>query len=651
MLLPPPAQLLAHRRARAPPSCELPAGDSIRAAASFESLGRAAARGGGAAGSPQLQGDGGPARSPAAAPGRVQLPIDRSRSWAATPSTADRVTSQATIPATMALAWGSERTRGTPYSSPVILEGSRGSRSRSCGRQGSPRSRSGQASPGKSVASSNATAAVRGRTREWHETMRGQVSTKMEMMSKGKLHRGLSSIPSKLRTRRLDWLAGCLRTLSAEERRPASGQPGSCLEALVDSRRFEVACGVVILVNAVFIGVQQDWCTKDALQEFPEGCGAFCPGVDELFVLLYALEVVLRVGGQRMRYFFGPSWRWNLLDVVLLACSVAEVYLEGFGMAYARILRMFRLVRLLRVLRSVRFFSDLRLMTVSLLDSFTSLSWAILLLLVVQYLFSVAFMYGATTYSASGGDQAVKEQLQEWYGSLAQTMFTLLLAVTNGADWQELARPLGEISVGYQILFAFYVLFVLVGAMNVLTSTYVERVRELSRRDRDLSTQAELAAREAFLTEMRHIFLELDKDKDGKINWTDFKEYLESEQAQAYFTTQQLDTSDAAGLFSLLRGEKGDENGPVEIEEFALGCMRLRGQAKSSDVMMLIRENRQQSKRFMKELRRLECRLGFGAGSHHALSSPGGAEDEEQPECHIGIVTECMSSPSVHPLV
>jgi hypothetical protein len=297
----------------------------------------------------------------------------------------------------------------------------------------------------------------------------------------------------------------------------------------------------------------------------------------------------------------------------------------------------------------VRFFSDLRLMTVSLLDSFTSLSWAILLLLVVQYLFSVAFMYGATTYSASGGDHAVKEQLQEWYGSLAQTMFTLLLAVTNGADWLELARPLGEISVGYQLLFAFYVLFVLVGAMNVLTSTYVERVRELSRRDRDLSTQAELAAREAFLTEMRHIFLELDKDKDGKINWTDFKEYLESEQAQAYFTTQQLDTSDAAGLFSLLRGEKGDENGPVEIEEFALGCMRLRGQAKSSDVMMLIRENRQQSKRFMKELRRLECLLGNGAECHHVLSSPGGAE--EQLECHLGIGTECMSSPSVHPRV
>lgn len=464
------------------------------------------------------------------------------------------------------------------------------------------------------------------------------MSTKMQMMNKGTLHRGLASIPSTLRTRRMDWLAGSLRALSAEKPRSesADGRPVCCLEALVDSRRFEVVCGVVILVYAVFIGVQQDWCTKDAMQEFPEGCGAFCPGVDEVFVLLYALEVVLRIGGQRVRYFVGPTWKWNLLDVVLLAYSVAEVCMEGFGMAFARIVRLFRLVRLLRVLRSVRFFSDLRLMTVSLVDSFASLLWAILLLLVVQYLFSVSFMHGATTYSVSGGDQAVKEQLQERYGSLAKTMFTLLLAVTNGADWQELARPLGEISVGYQLLFAFYVLFVLVGAMNVLTSTYVERVRELSRRDRDLSTQAELAAREAFLTEMRHIFLELDKDKDGKINWTDFKEYLECEQAQAYFTTQQLDTSDAAGLFSLLRGEKGDENSPVEIEEFALGCMRLRGQAKSSDVMMLIRENRQQSKRFIKELRKLECRL-VGTDSHHALSSPClGAEDDEMLERRLG---------------
>jgi len=475
-------------------------------------------------------------------------------------------------------------------------------------------------------ASSNATGQgeqVSG-AKEWQRTMRGQVSKNIQKMNMGKIHLGLSAIPRTLRTEHMDWLAGSLRSLSVLQE---GGAPKNRIEALVDSRRFEMLCGVIILANAVHIGMQQDWCTKDALEPSPQGCHSYLPGVSEVFVILYALEVALRIAAKRVRYFFGPQWRWNVFDFVLLAYSIGEVCMQSFGMAYTRILRMFRLVRILRVLRAVRFFSDLRLMTVSLLDSLTSLSWAVLLLILVQYLFSVAFMHGVATYSENGGEEAVKETLHEWFGSLAQTMFTLLLAVTNGVDWKELADPLGKISVAYQLLFAFYVLFVLVGAMNVLTSTYVERVRELSRLDRDLSTQAELAAREAFLTEMRHIFMELDTDKDGKIDWNDFKYYLESEQAQAYFTTQQLDTSDAYGLFSLLAGDKRDAYGAVEIEEFALGCMRLRGQAKSSDMMMLMRENRKQNKKFLKEIRRLEYQLDMYCGASPPQTSQAMMQD------------------------
>ena len=101
-------------------------------------------------------------------------------------------------------------------------------------------------------------------------------------------------------------------------------------------------------------------------------------------------------------------------------------------------------------------------------------------------------------------------------------------------------------------MFAVYVVLVLVGALNVLTSLFVERARELSRSDRNVATQAELASQEAFIIEMRRIFEEVDEDQDGKITWQEFRDYLKNEQAQAFFTTQALDTSDAAGLFSLL---------------------------------------------------------------------------------------------------
>jgi hypothetical protein len=469
--------------------------------------------------------------------------------------------------------------------------------------------------------SSNATA-IKEERDKWHATMRGQMSNKLKSMNKTRLSSRVAASARWFDTSSMHKLADGMNALSqsAESLPAGEDKPRGRLEALVNSSMFEFVCAVSILANAAFIGVMQDWCTKAALDIHPGGCRDFLPGVNEILVGLYALEVTLRVTAKRSRYFCGHQWQWNWFDLFFVGWCILEICVEQFvgrGLSFLRVLRTFRLVRILRVLRAWRFFSDLRLMTASMLDSLVSLSWAVFLLLLVQYLFSVCFMHAATCYlEMDNGDEETKEDLEKLYGSLVKTMFTLLLAITNGVDWKNVAEPLGRTSVAYVVMFAFYVLFVLIGVLNVLTSTYVERVHELSRLDREHSTQAELAAREAFVNEMRRIFLEVDKDKDGRITWTDFKDYLESEEAQAYFSTQQLDVSDAAGLFSLLKQEMGDENGAIEVEEFALGCMRLRGQAKSSDVMMLMRDNDKLRQKVKKEIRRLEDRiLGNGGTS------------------------------------
>merc|ERR1740121_3252083 len=244
-------------------------------------------------------------------------------------------------------------------------------------------------------------------------------------------------------------------------------------------------------------------------------------------------------------------------------------------------------------------------MICSLSQSLASLFSALLLLLSVIYLFSILFMYASASYVQGGGEAEVVEQLKANYGNLGVTMFTLLLAISNGTDWKQLSEPLGKIHWGFELLFTFYVFFVVIGVLNVLTSSFVERARELSKLDRDLATQGELASQEAFLAEMRTIFEEVDDEKDGRITWQKFRDYLKSDQAQAFFATQQLDTSDAARLFSLL---DVDAAGAVRIEEFALGCMRLRGPAKSSDMAALLKETKVQ-RRSARDLRKISAQL------------------------------------------
>merc|ERR1711870_43656 len=84
-------------------------------------------------------------------------------------------------------------------------------------------------------------------------------------------------------------------------------------------------------------------------------------------------------------------------------------------------------------------------------------------------------------------------------------------------------------------------------------------------------------------------FHEADTDKSGMLSWEEFSEHLQDDKVKAYFQALELDVSQARGLFKLL---DIDGNNQVGLNEFLDGCMRLKGQAKSIDVNMLLYENR-----------------------------------------------------------
>jgi len=389
--------------------------------------------------------------------------------------------------------------------------------------------------------------------------------------------------------------------------------PKTRLEQLVDSPSFHFACAMAIVANAIFIGVQTDISMKHALQRLPDP--QWFRAVSQIFVAIFLAEVLLRLGAKHWRFFLGDDWKWNVFDLLLTVYAVAEEWIThleaqgGFSLTYTRLIRGFRMVRVLRVIRVMRFFRELRLMVCSTMQCFVSLSWAMVLMLIIIFLFTVCFMHAAAIHlnDRPEPDMNVRKGLQDSYGSLPGGMFSLLLAVSGGDDWINLVTPLEAISPMYKVLFSVYVFFVLIGVVNVVTSAFVQRACEFSRLDRDLVIQSEMVSHEAFLAEMKGIFEEVDVDNSGKITWEKFRRFMENDQVQAYFATQQLDTSDARELFTLL---DSDGNNYIDLEEFIMGCQKLRGQAKSSDVATLLRENKRSSRKFMRAVRKMEDRLG-----------------------------------------
>jgi len=225
-----------------------------------------------------------------------------------------------------------------------------------------------------------------------------------------------------------------------------------------------------------------------------------------------------------------------------------------------------------------------------------------LLLLVIMYLFKALFMQGIMLHLQEFPEEITILRVGTgcWYGSVWTTMYTLLAAITGGIDWQEAVVPLDHISRLYRGLWSFYVVFVVIGVLNVLTGIFVERACELSGLDRDLVVQSEMKRNETFLVEMKRIFEEADADHSGTITWQEFKKYMENPRVQAYFSTKQLDAFDARSLFELFSQDHAEEIG---IEEFVMGCQRLKGMARSVDLLAVLRESRE-TKRVLKALLR-----------------------------------------------
>lgn len=208
--------------------------------------------------------------------------------------------------------------------------------------------------------------------------------------------------------------------------------------------------------------------------------------------------------------------------------------------------------------------------------------------MMIMFMFSTFFMQGAVAHiKDTNYDDAVRSGFARWYGSLYDSMFSLLAATLGGADWLEIMEPLADITEVYRLTFAFYIVFVVVGVLNVLTGVFLDSAKDV--KDRDLTVQQEMARMDGFVAEMLELFHDFDPGQTGLISKENFRTYIGDERVQAYLLSHELDTTHANMLYHLL-DEK--DAGDIDIHDFVLGMLRLKGSAKEVDTRVLLHELR-----------------------------------------------------------
>lgn len=328
----------------------------------------------------------------------------------------------------------------------------------------------------------------------------------------------------------------------------------------------------------------------------------------------FTFEIILRLFVFRLDFFRMSGRAWNVFDMLLVFMQLVDELINFIVLRTAsdsgesalvadltvmRMFRLFRLVRIVRLVRVMRMIGELRTLVMSIAGSMKSLLWAVFLLFLIIYIVAVYITQLVSDYRSANLNTGVvvHEQLTYLYSDLGRTMLTLYQSVTGGVDWDIAVTPLSkEVSTFLGFVFTFYVAFILLAMMNVVTGVFTETAILSAKKDKDVY----------MVNHVRELFNNLDLDDSGMISWNQIESQLETTEIQEYFKAIDVDVSEAQALFKLL---DLNDSGVISADDFLNGCIRIRGPARALETMLLLRETMRLADRQVAYASRMEQML------------------------------------------
>ncbi len=224
-----------------------------------------------------------------------------------------------------------------------------------------------------------------------------------------------------------------------------AGRDGTAMRAavrrLVDHRLFQRGILVVILLNAVTLGME----TSPRLMET---AGDLLHAADRVALAVFVVELLLKLYAYGLRFFRDP---WNWFDTVVV--GIALVPASG---AFS-VLRAFRVLRVLRVISAV---PSMKRVVNTLVAAIPGVSAIIGLLGLMIYVSGVM------------GTKLFGEHTPEYFGDLGQSLWTLFQVMT-GEAWPDVADAVMEHNPAAWVFFLLYILISTFVVLNLFLAVVV----------------------------------------------------------------------------------------------------------------------------------------------------------------------------------
>lgn len=256
------------------------------------------------------------------------------------------------------------------------------------------------------------------------------------------------------------------------------------LKALLESERFQRFIIIVIVINAITLGLET---SKTAMAN----AGSLLIGLDRTALAIFVAEIIAKLLVYRLRFFQSG---WNIFDFVIVAVTLAPT---GEGSSVLRSLRILRALRLVSVVPSMRKVVN------ALLRAIPGMTSVLTLLLLVFYIASVM------TTKLFGAD------FPDWFGTIGASFYTLFQVMTLESWSMGIVRPVMEVHPFAWVFFVIFILLTTFAVLNLFIAIVVDAMGSSDHAEQEETrhlvdsehreVMAELKALRAEIAELKHV--------------------------------------------------------------------------------------------------------------------------------------------------
>ena len=222
------------------------------------------------------------------------------------------------------------------------------------------------------------------------------------------------------------------------------------LKKAIESKAWSITITSIILFNAAILGL-------DTSPFLKQNFGSILAFLDNACLVIFTIELLLRIFCYRVRFFTNDEKWWNIFDFVIIAVSI-------FAVEYSvlRALRILRVLRLLSAVPSIRLVTDAVLRTIPAMLSIAAL------LGVFFYVYAVLCV------------NFFSQNFPEWFGNIPRALYSLFQIMTLESWSMGIARPVMEVYPYAWIVFVSFIVIVGMVALNLVVGVIVNSLNEIS---------------------------------------------------------------------------------------------------------------------------------------------------------------------------